>query len=44
MCWSQVVFYWDIDQGNLNCYRAYTEYMQHPEWWLRDDNGNVSVV
>ena len=35
----KVMFYWDTDQGALPCYIANTEYMKHPEWWLRNDAG-----
>jgi len=37
----KVLFYWDLDQTALNCYDAYHEYMNHSEWWLRDDRGVV---
>lgn len=35
------VFYWDVDQGQLSCYNAYTEFMAHPDWWAYDVNGLV---
>jgi hypothetical protein len=34
-----VMFYWAVDQQGLQCYNAYSEYMQHPEFWLRSENG-----
>lgn len=38
---TRVVFYWDMDQGALDCYAAATTFMANPSWWLRDDSGAV---
>lgn len=38
----KVLFYWDLDQGALTCYAAHAEYMEHPEFWLRDDAGGLT--
>ena len=35
-----VMFYWAVDQQGLQCYSAYSEYMQHSEWWLKNDAGS----
>ena len=47
----KVLFYWDTHQYAQNCYAAHTEYMAHPEWWLKDDagvllknEGNISMM
>lgn len=38
---TRTMFYWDVDQGALSCYNAHAEFMMHPDWWLRDDDGVV---
>jgi hypothetical protein len=38
---TKVIFYWATDQAGLNCYAANHTMAAHPEWILRDDNGNI---
>ena len=37
----KIFFYWATDQQGLRCYDANDEFLNHPEWHLKDDNGNV---
>ena len=36
-----VLFYLATDQQGIGCYGANTEFMAHPEWHLKLDNGTV---
>jgi hypothetical protein len=40
---TKVFFYLATDQQGIRCYAANDEFLKHPEWWLKDDNGNVIV-
>ena len=35
----KTIFYFASETGPLSCYNAYENFMQHPEWWLKDDAG-----
>jgi hypothetical protein len=35
----RVLFYLHTEVISLNCYSAFSIYLQHPEWWLYDDAG-----
>jgi len=37
----KVMFYWSTSQAGISCYSNNATFMAHPEWWLRDDHGNV---
>ena len=37
----KTTFYWHTGQAGIGCYAANKTFHAHPEWWLRDDNGNV---
>lgn len=37
----KVLFYLHTEMISFNCYAAYSIYIAHPEWWLRDDLGVV---
>jgi hypothetical protein len=37
----KVLFYWSFSQAGISCYGAHRRFAAHPEWWLRDDHGNV---
>jgi hypothetical protein len=36
-----IMFYWSVSQAGIDCYSAGTTFASHPEWWLRDDHGNL---
>lgn len=36
----KVLFYHSVTQAGVSCYAANDEFMKHPEWHLKDDNGN----
>ena len=38
---TKVIFYLSTDQAGIGCYSAGAEFKANPDWWLRDDNGNV---
>jgi hypothetical protein len=38
---KRVLFYLATDQQGLGCYGAHAEFMAHPEWHLKLDNGTV---
>lgn len=38
---TKVFFYLATDQQGISCYAANDEFKSHPEWWLKDDHGNV---
>lgn len=38
---TKIIFYWDLDQGALDCYAASSTFMANPSWWLRDDAGAI---
>jgi len=40
----KVFFYLATDQQGIQCYAANSEFQAHPEWWLKDDNGNVVMT
>ena len=37
----KTTFYWHTGQAGIGCYANNATFMSHPEWFLRDDNGNV---
>ena len=37
----KTTFYWHTGQAGIACYNASATFNAHPEWWLRDDNGDV---
>ena len=37
----KTTFYWHTGQAGISCYAAQQNFLQHPEWFLRDDFGNV---
>jgi hypothetical protein len=37
----KTTFYWHTGQAGIACYANNATFMSHPEWFLRDDNGNV---
>ena len=38
---TKVFFYWATDQQGIHCYKAGDAFNKHPEWHLKDDEGNV---
>ena len=39
--------YWAVPMVIAECYDTAIEFMDHPEWWLRDDKGkgmNVDLL
>lgn len=38
----KVLFYWDTDQSALTCYAQHAAYMARPDFWLRDDAGQLT--
>ena len=36
---TKIFFYWDTSQAGLACYNANDEFVAHPEWWLKGDDG-----
>lgn len=38
---TKIIFYLSTEQQGLSCYEASQEFMSNPEWWLKDDAGNV---
>eukprot|EP00966_Prymnesium_polylepis_P299072 6910428-Prymnesium_polylepis.1 len=35
------MFYWSASQAGIGCYAANATFGAQPDWWLRDDYGNV---